>query len=70
MISRGKSRFVDELHIPNAEVRSSPELLSELQTSEGGELCLTKTKTTRKLVRTPSAFRTFFGAVEDKLKET
>ena len=31
MISRGKSRFVDELHIPNAEHRSSTELLSELQ---------------------------------------
>ena len=31
MISRGKSRFVDEVHIPNAELRSSAEFLFELQ---------------------------------------
>ena len=42
MISSGKSRFVDEIHSPNAELRSSAELLSELQKSEGGKLCLTK----------------------------
>ena len=45
MISRGKSRFVDAIHIPNAELRTRAELLSELQKSEGGEPCLTKSKT-------------------------
>ena len=45
LISRGKCRFGDEIHVPNAELRSSAELLSELQKSEGGEPCLTKTKT-------------------------
>ena len=40
MISRGKSRFVDEVRIPNAELRSSAELLTELQKAEGGESCL------------------------------
>ena len=30
-ISRGRSRFVDEVHIPIAELRSSAELLTELQ---------------------------------------
>ena len=45
MISRGKSPFVDEIHIPNAELISSAKLLSELQKSEGGEHCLTKSKT-------------------------
>ena len=45
MISRGKSWFVDEIHIPSAELRSSAELLSELQKSEEGQLCLTKSKT-------------------------
>ena len=45
MISRGKSRFVDGVRILNAELRSSAELLSELQKSEGGEPCLTKSKT-------------------------
>ena len=39
MISRGKSRFVDKVHIPNAELRSSAELLTELQKAEGGESC-------------------------------
>ena len=38
MISRGKSRFVDEIHIPNAELRSTLQLLSERQKSEGGDL--------------------------------
>ena len=36
VISREKSRFVDEVHIPNAVLRSSAELLTELQRS-GGE---------------------------------
>ena len=45
MISRGKSRFVDEIHLPNVELRSCAELLSELQKSEGGEPCLAKSKT-------------------------
>ena len=45
LISRGKSRFVDEIDIPNAELRSSAELLSERQKSEGAEPCLTKSKT-------------------------
>ena len=36
LISRGKSRFVDEVHNPNAEIRSSADLLSELQKAEGG----------------------------------
>ena len=35
LTSRGKSRFVDEVHIPNAELRSIAELLSELQKAEG-----------------------------------
>ena len=45
MISRGKSRFVDAIHIPNVELRTRAELLSELQKSEGGQPCLTKSKT-------------------------
>ena len=45
MISRRKSRFVDELHVPNAELRSSTELLSELQMAEGREPCLAQSKT-------------------------
>ena len=45
MISRGKSRFVDEVHIPNAELRSSAELLFELQKAEGREPCLAQSKT-------------------------
>ena len=36
---------MDEIHIPNAELRSSAELLYELQISEGREPCLTKSKT-------------------------
>ena len=40
MISRGKSQFVDEVHIPNAELRSSAELLTALHKAEGGESCL------------------------------
>ena len=31
MISRGKSQFVDEVHIPKTELRSSAELFNELQ---------------------------------------
>ena len=44
MISTGKSRFVDEVHVPKAELRSSAELLSEFQKSEGGESCLAQSK--------------------------
>ena len=45
MISRGRSRFVDESHMPKAEPRSSAELLTECQKSEGGESCLAQSKT-------------------------
>ena len=45
MISTGKSRFVAEIHIPKAELRSSAELLSELQKSKGGESCLARSQT-------------------------
>ena len=45
MISRGKSRFVDEIHIPTAKLRYSAELLSELQKAEGREPCLAQSKT-------------------------
>ena len=45
LISRGKSRFVDAVHVPNAELRSSAELLTELQKSEGGESCLGQSNT-------------------------
>ena len=45
MFSREKSRFVDEIHIPKAELRSSAELLSVFQKSEGGESCMTQSKT-------------------------
>ena len=45
LISRGKSRFVDEVHIPNAALRSSEELLTELQKSGGGEPCLGQSNT-------------------------
>ena len=45
VISSGKSRFVDEVHIPNAELRSSAELLTGLQKAEGGESCLGLSKT-------------------------
>ena len=45
LISRGKSRFVDELQIPNAELRHIAELLSERQKAEESELCLTQSKT-------------------------
>ena len=37
MIYRGQSLFVEELHIPNAVLRSSAELLTELQKAEGEE---------------------------------
>ena len=39
VISRGKSWFVDEVHIHNAALRSSQELLTELQKSGGKESC-------------------------------
>ena len=45
MISSGKSRFKDEVDIPSAELRSSTELLSELQKAEGREPCLAQSKT-------------------------
>ena len=62
---------MDEVHIPNAELRSSAELLSEPQKAEGGESCMTQPKTSiqetgaahvssqtasRKFARTRSAF--------------
>ena len=40
LISRGKSRFLDEVYIPNAGLRSSAELLEELQEAEGRGSCL------------------------------
>ena len=45
MISREKSRFVEEVHIPNAGHRPSAELLTELQKAEGSKPCLAKSKT-------------------------
>ena len=45
MISRGKSRFVDKVHISNAELRSGAELLTELRKAEGGESCLGQSNT-------------------------
>ena len=46
VISSGKSRrFVDEVHIPNAELRSSAELLTGHQKAGGGESCLGLSKT-------------------------
>ena len=45
MISRQKSRFVDEIHIPNATLRSSAEHLTEIQESEGGMSCEGKSNT-------------------------
>ena len=45
MISRGKSRFVDAIHVPNAVLRSSEESLIELQNSEGGMFCEQKSNT-------------------------
>ena len=47
MLSRGKNRFVDEIHIPIAELRSSAKLLSELQKSEEGKPLWTKSKTSK-----------------------
>ena len=44
-ITKGDSQFAYESHIPNSELRSSAELLSELQKSEGRKPCLTKPKT-------------------------
>ena len=44
-VSRGKIRFVDEIHIPKAELRSSAELLFEFQNSGEGESCLAQSKT-------------------------
>ena len=40
VISRGKRPLVNEIQIPNAELRSSAELLFDLPKSGGGELCL------------------------------
>ena len=45
VISRGKSRFVDEVHIPDAALRPSPESLTERQRSEGRESCEEQTDT-------------------------
>ena len=45
MMSRGRSRFVDEIHIPKAELRASAALLSEFEKSGGGESCLAQLKT-------------------------
>ena len=45
MISRGKNWFVDEVHILNAELRTSAELLTELQQSGGGECVLGQSNT-------------------------
>ena len=45
VISRGKSRFVDAIHMPKAKLRSSAELLSEFQNTEGGLYCLAQSKT-------------------------
>ena len=45
MISRGKNWFVNEVHIPNAELRTSAELLTELRKSEGGECVLGQSNT-------------------------
>ena len=45
VISRGKSQVVDELRIPIAGLRSSAELLSELQEAEESEFCLAQSKT-------------------------
>ena len=39
VISRKKSRFVDEVHIPDAGLRPSSEQLTELQRSEGRKSC-------------------------------
>ena len=47
LISRGKSRFVDELHIQNVRhTLTSVELLSEHENAKESELCLAKPKTT------------------------
>ena len=45
VISRGKSRFVDEIHIPKAGLRSGAEWFSELQKSGGGESCVAQSNT-------------------------
>ena len=45
MISRGERRSVDEVLFSNAGLRSSAELLTELQNSEGGESCLGQSNT-------------------------
>ena len=45
LISRGRSRFVDELHTPNVDHNlTSAELLSEQEISKESELCLAKSK--------------------------
>ena len=46
LTSRGKSRFVDDLHIPNVEHhRTSAELLSERENADESEPCLAHSKT-------------------------
>ena len=57
MISRGKSRF-DEVGIPNAELSSSADLLSELQRKQEKDSLAwdSRRQASRRLVRTPSAF--------------
>ena len=40
LITRGTERFVDEIHDHKNELRSSTELLSAFQKSEGKELCV------------------------------
>ena len=65
MISTGTQRFVDEIHDHKKELRSSNELLTAFQKSEGKEPCMEGgsnrikepmlLKATRKLARTLSA---------------
>ena len=63
LIYRGKSRFVDGAHIPNAELRSSAECLTEFQKADRRRLASRRLVrpmfqvrlASRRLVRTPSA---------------
>ena len=59
LISRWKSRFVDELHMPNARhTLTSAELLSEHENAKESELCLAQSKTSSgKLVAASVASR-------------
>ena len=54
MISTRKSRFVDEVHFPNAELRSSADSLTEFQ--QENLAYDSRRLASRRLVRTPSAF--------------